>query len=79
MILLIILVIMFLQYSKRKVYRLVVSLSAVGGGLPLIIQQVLENVVEWANPDERPKHAVCHQVSSYTVVFRASADACFGS
>ena len=54
------------------------QVSAAGGGLPLIIQQVLEKVVEWANPDQRPKYEVCHQVSSYTVVFRASANACYG-
>lgn len=37
------------------------QVSAASGGLPLIIQQVLENVVEWANPDQRPKYEVCHQ------------------
>ena len=54
------------------------QVSAAGAGLPLIIQQVLENVVEWANPDQRLKYEVCHKVSSYTVIFRASANACFG-
>ena len=37
------------------------QVSVISGGLPLIIQQVLENVVKWANQDQRPKYEVRHR------------------
>jgi hypothetical protein len=39
------------------------QVSAPSGGLPLIIQQLLENVVKWANTDQRPKYEVCRPLS----------------